>query len=36
MTIDLIILATLALAAVIGSVAAIVRDGYRRVPTRRS
>lgn len=36
MTIDLIILAALALAAAIGSVATVARDGYRRIPTRRS
>ena len=36
MTIDLIILAALSFAAIIGSVAVIARDGYRRVPTRRS
>ena len=36
MTIDIIILAALSLAAVIGSVAVIARDGYRRIPTRRS
>ena len=36
MTFDLIALAALALAAIIGSVVLVARDGYRRVPTRRS
>jgi hypothetical protein len=31
---DLIILATLAIAGAIGSIVIVVRDGYRRVPTR--
>jgi len=34
MTPDLIILAALSIAAVVGSVVLVVRDGYRRVPTR--
>jgi hypothetical protein len=36
MTIDIIVLAALALAAVAASLVAVARDGYRRVPTRRS
>ena len=35
MSIDLIILAALSIAAVAGSVVLVARDGYRRVPTRR-
>ena len=35
MSIDLIILAALSIAAVVGSVVLVARDGYRRVPTRR-
>jgi hypothetical protein len=34
MTPDLIVLAALALAGIVGSVLLVVRDGYRRVPTR--
>ena len=34
MTITLFILAALALAAIVGSVVLVTRDGYRRVPTR--
>ncbi len=34
MTIDLILIATLAIAAVIGTIVVVARDGYRRVPTR--
>jgi hypothetical protein len=36
MTIDLLILAALALAGIVGSVLAVARDGYQRIPTRRS
>ncbi len=35
MTIDLIVLAALALAGIIGSLFAVVRDGYGRIPTRK-
>jgi hypothetical protein len=31
---DLIVLAALALAGIAGSIVLVVRDGYRRVPTR--
>jgi hypothetical protein len=34
MTIDLVLLAALSIAAVIGSIVVVARDGYRRVPTR--
>jgi hypothetical protein len=34
MTIDLIIIATLAIVAVIGTIVLVARDGYRRIPTR--
>jgi hypothetical protein len=36
MTIDIIALATLSIAAVAGTIVLVVRDGYRRVPTRRA
>ena len=36
MTIDIIILAALSVAAVAGSIVLVARDGYRRVPTRRA
>lgn len=36
MTIDLLILAALALVGVAGSVLSVARDGYQRIPTRRS
>lgn len=36
MTIDIIVLAALALTAIAASLVAVGRDGYRRVPTRRS
>ena len=36
MSIDLIILAALAIAGIVGSVLAVARDGYQRIPTRRS
>lgn len=36
MTIDLILLAALAVAGIVGSVLAVTRDGYRRIPARRS
>jgi len=36
MSIDLALLASLAVIAVIGSVTAVARDGYGRIPTRRS
>ena len=35
MTIDLLILAALALVGVAGSVLSVARDGYPRIPTRR-
>lgn len=35
MTIDIIVLAALALSAIAASFFAVARDGYRRVPTRR-
>ncbi len=35
MSIDLVILTALAVAGVAASIAAVVRDGYRRIPTRR-
>ena len=34
MTIDLIIIATLAIVAVIGTSVLVARDGYRRIPSR--
>jgi hypothetical protein len=34
MTVALVILAVLALAAVVATIVAIARDGYRRIPTR--
>ena len=36
MTIDLLVLAVLAVAGIAGSVLSVARDGYRRIPTRRS
>jgi hypothetical protein len=36
MTFELITLAALAVAAIVASVHAVARDGYRRIPTRRS
>ena len=36
MSIDLVILAALAIAGIVGSVLAVARDGYQRIPTRRS
>lgn len=36
MSIDLLILTALAVAGIAGSVLAVARDGYRRVPVRRS
>ena len=35
MSIDLIVIAALSVAAVFGSLVLVARDGYRRVPTRR-
>ena len=35
MSIDLIVLAALAVAGIIGSVFAVARDGYGRIPTRK-
>lgn len=35
MTIDLIFLAALAIAGIIGSAVAVAKDGYRRIPTRQ-
>lgn len=35
MTIDLIFLAALSIVGIIGSVLAVARDGYRRIPTRQ-
>jgi len=35
MTIDLILLAALSVAAIVGSVHAVARDGYQRIPTRK-
>ncbi len=35
MTIDLIVLAALAIAGIIGSLFAAARDGYGRIPTRK-
>jgi hypothetical protein len=34
MTIDMILIAALAIVAVAGTVVSVARDGYRRVPTR--
>jgi hypothetical protein len=34
MSIDLLILAALAIVAVAGSIVLVARDGYRRIPTR--
>lgn len=34
MTPDLFVLAALSLAGIAGSIVLVVRDGYRRVPTR--
>lgn len=34
MTIDVILLAALALTGIIGSVLIVARDGYRRIPTK--
>lgn len=34
MTIDIILIAALAIVAVAGTVVSVARDGYRRVPTR--
>ena len=34
MTIDLIIIATLAIVALIATIVLVARDGYRRIPTR--
>jgi hypothetical protein len=36
MSIDIFLLAALAVAGIAASVNAVMRDGYRRVPTRRS
>lgn len=36
MSIDLVILAAIALVGIVGSVLAVARDGYQRIPTRRS
>jgi len=36
MSIDLLILAALALAGIVGSIVSVARDGYQRIPTRRS
>jgi len=36
MSIDLVLLSALAVAGIAGSVLAVVRDGYHRVPNRRS
>lgn len=36
MSLDLIVLAAVVLAGIVGSVLAVTRDGYRRIPTRRS
>jgi hypothetical protein len=36
MTIDLVVIAALSIAAVIGTIVLVARDGYRRVPTRRA
>jgi len=36
MTIDILILAALSVAAICGSIVLVARDGYRRVPTRRA
>jgi hypothetical protein len=35
MTIDIILLAALAVAGILGSVHAVARDGYARIPTRK-
>ena len=35
MTIDLIVLAALAVVGIIGSVIAVARDGYGPIPTRK-
>ncbi len=35
MTIELLALAAMAVAGIVGSVVAVATDGYRRVPTRR-
>lgn len=36
MSIDLLILAALAVAGIAGSLLSVARDGYQRIPTRRS
>jgi len=36
MTFEFLIIAALVVAAVAGSISLAVRDGYRRVPTRRA
>jgi hypothetical protein len=36
MSIDLLVLAALAVAGIVGSVLVVARDGYQRIPTRRS
>lgn len=35
MALDLILLAVVGLAGIVGSVLVVTRDGYRRIPTRR-
>lgn len=35
MALDLILLAVVGLAGIVGSVLIVARDGYRRIPTRR-
>lgn len=36
MSIDLLLLAALSVAGIVGSIVLVARDGYRRVPTRRA
>jgi len=36
MSIDLFVIAALSVAGILGSIVLVVRDGYRRVPTRRA
>lgn len=35
MTIDIVFIAALSIVGIIGSVLAVARDGYRRIPTRQ-
>lgn len=35
MTIDIVLIAALSIVGIIGSVLAVARDGYQRIPTRQ-